>query len=701
MHRFSFLSLLPAGLLLLTGSLHAQLYELPFDEIIQRSGIVAEGRVVAQQCLWDNAGSHIYTLNTVELTAVYKGSAAAQPVMQVVTCGGRVGDRMELVSELVQYTPGDVGLFCLMPAARDLPVATPVWENYGSLHGFFRYNLSANTVEHPFHPAAGIDAFREKVQDATRELVKQVPGSQALVPVAEGRMAPVVVSFSPTSVTAGTGSMLTISGSGFGSGPGHVQFINSNNGSFFSIDTSDILSWTDTQIEVVVPSTSVGFACAGTGAVRVVDQGGATGTSSTNLTVPYAHTNILYEDVKYGANLVEDNGNGGLTFTLSTNLCSSSNQDAVNAIGRAMRTWRCTSGVNWVFSTSTSGINSPASDGTNIITWDVGSPLPAGTLGIAYSYYGGCFNGGDLYWYVTEVDLNLKQNGVNWYFCDNPASIPGSNYDFQTVVFHELGHGHQLSHVVDVTAVMHRSVSNGQVKRTLNGNEQAGADYVIGLPDHPCGPDPMDLVGSLACLGITLPAACYAAGPCTASLPVELTKYSGAARRDGILLEWETATERNNDFFSLERSRDATTFQPLAKIPGSGQALQPTRYQFLDAEPFPGLNYYRLRQTDFDGSAELLGMVAVAFGSTTNELEVFPNPVSGTTLQIHLRNPDVSDAPFELTLTDLPGRVIRRDIVSNPAHTLEIHDIPPGTYLLQACNTDLRQCTPPVLILRH
>lgn len=701
MLRFKFFCFIALGFARASTPLSAQLYELPFTDIIQRAGIVAEGRVVAQQCLWDRSGSHIYTLNTVEISAIYKGSALAQPVLQVVTCGGRVGDRMELVSEMVQYATGDVGLFCLIPAERDLPVATPVWENYGSPHGFFRYNLSDNAVEHPFHPMAGIAAFRETVQATTGEFVEQVPGSKALVPLAESRMMPVVSSFSPTSVPAGTGSTLTISGSGFGAGPGHVRFINSNTGSAFSIDTSDILSWSDTQIEVIVPSTSVGGDCAGTGAVTVVAQGGASGTSSTNLTVPYAHTNILYEGTKYGANLVEDNGNGGLTFTLSTNLCNSSNQDAVNAIGRALRSWRCTSGVNWVFSTSTSGINSPASDGTSIITWDVGSPLAMGVLGVAFSYYGGCFSSGDLYWYITEVDLNLRQNGVNWYFCDNPASIPSNSYDFQTVVFHELGHGHQLSHVVDVTAVMHRSIGNGQVKRTLNGNEQAGADYVFGLPDHPCGPDPMDPVGSPACLGITLPAACYAAGPCTASLPVELTKYSGAAQRDGILLEWETATERNNDFFTLERAPDAVTFRSLAKIPGSGHALQPIQYQFFDPKPLPGLNYYRLRQTDFDGSIAMLGMVAVSFGSAASDLEVFPNPVSGNSMQVHWRGRELPGEFLELTLTDLPGRVVRRETVSNPMHTLQIPDVPPGTYLLRACTTDLRQCTAPVLLLRH
>jgi len=703
MHRFFLPGLFLGVFLLPTVPLQAQLYELPFDEIVQRSSLIAEGRVLAQTCVWDNAGNHIYTLNSVEVTAAYKGATLAQPMLQVVTFGGRIGDRMELVSELVQYAVGDVGMFCLVPADRDLPGATPVWENYGSSHGFFRYNLAANAVEHPFHPVSGIAAFREIVRDATQELVEHVPGKNELVPLPEGRMPPVVVSFSPTSVTAGTGSTLTISGTGFGANQGNVRFINSNSGAAFSIDSSDVLSWSDTQIEVVVPSTSATGGCAGTGLVTVVDQGGTSGTSASNLTVEYAHSNITSSGgVKYGANLVEDNGNGGLTFTLSTTLCTGANQDAVNAFGRALRAWRCASGVNWIVSTSTSGINGPASDGVNIVTFDVGSPLPGGTLGVTWSYYGGCFSGGNLYWYVTEVDVNLKQS-VNWYFCDNPATIPGSSYDFQTVVFHELGHGHQLSHVVDVAAVMHRSIANGQVKRTLTANEQAGADYIFGLPDHPCGPDPMDPVGNPACLGMSLPAACNAAGPCTLSLPVELTAFHATARPDGILLYWATATERNNDFFTLERSADAVSFEALAQIPGAGLSVEPVEYQFLDKNPLPGLNYYRLRQTDLDGSTALLGMVAARFGETAGDLRAYPNPVSGTTLQVTWHVEEATEEPLELILTDLPGRLIRQENVPNPnaMHTLQITELPPGIYLLCAYRPNSRTYSKPVLIVRQ
>ncbi len=212
----------------------------------------------------------------------------------------------------------------------------------------------------------------------------------------------------------------------------------------------------------------------------------------------------------------------------------------------------------------------------------------------------------------------------------------------------------------------------------------------------------MDPLGNPACLGISLPAACNVAGPCTMSLPVELTAFAATTEPDGILLYWATATERNNDFFTLERSSDAVTFEALAQIPGSGHAVEPEQYRFLDKNPLPGLNYYRLRQTDFDGSTVLLGVVVARFGESTGDLQVYPNPVSGTTLQVTWHFEETPDEPLDLILTDLAGRLIRQESMPNTTatHTLQMDELPPGTYLLHAYRPYSRQSSKPVLVVR-
>jgi hypothetical protein len=675
-------------LLFLNGCLifsaKAQLYWLPFEELFDRSVMVVEGRVISQQSFWDDARQNIYTANNVEVSRVYKGLSQVAASVTVITPGGIVDDQMQLVSECVQHSIGDRGLFCLVPCLADIPVGK-AWEHYGWAHGFFAYQFEANAVAHPFHASTDIAAFRKRVERLTGEAVIWKP-DELSPPFAKDRMPPSISSFSPTSISAGTGSVLTINGSGFGTTPGTVRFLNSNTGSPFDVDAGDISSWSDNLIQVVVPSTLLSSsACAGTGPITVVDASNNSATSATNLEVTFGYTNFVFSGNKVGAKLVNNNSMGGMTFTFSTTLCNSSNQNAVNAVGRALREWRCVSGVNWRLSTSTTTANSPASDGINIITYDVGSPLPSGVLGVATSYYSACSHGGGFHWRVNEIDINLRQSGVTWYFCDSPT-VPSGSFDFQSVVFHEFGHGHQLQHIIDNTAVMHRSIGPGQARRVLNANEESGADYVLSLPPNPCGPGPMTLLSHPACLGLTPPSACNSAGSCTAPLPVELIYFRARPTLEGVVLNWETATERENDFFTVERSADARHFEPIGRIRGAGNAAERRKYEYLDPKSLPGLNYYRLWQTDYDGTSTLLSTTYAEVDAKEIEaLRVFPNPLTEDELNLVITEDIQLEGGLALLFDALGREVMRQKLSSEHLRTIHLapYRLPAGPYVLR------------------
>src|SRR6185503_20327710 len=88
-----------------------------------------------------------------------------------------------------------------------------------------------------------------------------------------------------------------------------------------------------------------------------------------------------------------------------------------------------------------------------------------------------------------------------------------------------------------------------------------------------------------------------------------------------------TASENNNSFFTVERSSDAQTFYPVEKIDGAGNSAHTLYYSALDKNPLPGISYYRLRQTDFDGSSRLSDIIAVNI-SDEAIISVIPNPAS-------------------------------------------------------------------------
>lgn len=97
----------------------------------------------------------------------------------------------------------------------------------------------------------------------------------------------------------------------------------------------------------------------------------------------------------------------------------------------------------------------------------------------------------------------------------------------------------------------------------------------------------------------------------TWSLPIELLSFDAKTRSEVVDLSWTTATEINNDFFTVERSIDGKIFTSIGKVKGAGNSSTKRNYKLTDTKPVNGINYYRLKQTDFDGAYSYSSVVAV------------------------------------------------------------------------------------------
>jgi uncharacterized protein (DUF1501 family) len=111
----------------------------------------------------------------------------------------------------------------------------------------------------------------------------------------------------------------------------------------------------------------------------------------------------------------------------------------------------------------------------------------------------------------------------------------------------------------------------------------------------------------------------------TTVLPVELLYFRGNAEGEASVLEWSTATELNNYKFEVERSTDAINFSKIGQRMGAGTTNVPQRYGFTDQAPYQGINYYRLRQIDYDGTEEFSNIISIYFDAVSS-ISVFPNP---------------------------------------------------------------------------
>lgn len=113
-------------------------------------------------------------------------------------------------------------------------------------------------------------------------------------------------------------------------------------------------------------------------------------------------------------------------------------------------------------------------------------------------------------------------------------------------------------------------------------------------------------------------------------LPIELTSFNvKATLQKEAEINWTTATETNNDYFTIERSKDGVTWEMVKTVRGAGSSFLTLNYQTVDTSPYVGISYYRLKQTDFDGQFTYSEIQKIDITTHSNlEVTIFPNPAT-------------------------------------------------------------------------
>lgn len=160
-------------------------------------------------------------------------------------------------------------------------------------------------------------------------------------------------------------------------------------------------------------------------------------------------------------------------------------------------------------------------------------------------------------------------------------------------------------------------------------------------------------------------------------LPVELLHFTARPEGDRVRLDWATASERNNAFFTVERSADNAQFAALLEVDGAGDSQQHLAYSAYDEAPLPGTSYYRLRQTDHDGTSTVSVAVPVQFR------DAGALPVLYTADGTLWLRPGVASGAWAEVL-DASGRAVRRFRAADAAAIpVPVDGLRPGAYLIR------------------
>ncbi len=177
----------------------------------------------------------------------------------------------------------------------------------------------------------------------------------------------------------------------------------------------------------------------------------------------------------------------------------------------------------------------------------------------------------------------------------------------------------------------------------------------------------------------------FALGDGPGGLDVQLVYFDGKATPSGSLLEWQTSSETNSDFFTLEKSVDGE-FEFLAKIQGAGTTSEKQSYEYLDPNPQIGENYYRLSQTDFDGRTEYFNVVTVNYNGDET-VTVSPNPVAD---EIFVTYTSVTNGNMSLDIFSADGKLVKSINTSvakgENNYTYNVSELAGGVYYMKINN---------------
>ncbi|MBQ5457475.1 MAG: T9SS type A sorting domain-containing protein, partial [Bacteroidales bacterium] len=175
-------------------------------------------------------------------------------------------------------------------------------------------------------------------------------------------------------------------------------------------------------------------------------------------------------------------------------------------------------------------------------------------------------------------------------------------------------------------------------------------------------------------------------------LPIELTSFSATCDGRSSLVKWTTATEKNNDYFSLERSDDAINFVEIARIAGAGNSIEPLNYNYTDYGVYGGENYYRLVQVDYDGTrtaSEIIVVDCVEPDLDEPEVLAYPNPFNS---ELTLELDNFGNRPASIEVYDVLGRLVSVEKADAPQNRYEnilnFSNLSNGTYTVRVSTAD-------------
>jgi hypothetical protein len=432
------------------------LYAIPVEALrlktnwaqrVDLSEKVFRGQVVQVKSYWNPEKTRIYTDVTVSIDEHIKGDGLSE--ITITIPGGTVGDDTQWVSDTPQFEGGDYAVILLESSAR-------VTGGPDGVYSLQKQMVGANQLQ-SMEEDKFLSWIRTYVNGQNRASFEEVPEQTSKtsgMPLQESTSFATISGVNPSTISAGTNSVLTVNGSGFGASRGSGSFPTiafRYEDSDYMYSNSKFVSWSDTQIQLYVWTGIVNSYDHSPGCwsdtVGFVNSGGSI-ESTYALTIPFG-----YGRAKWATSSV--------TYYVNPTGGPSGTEAAIQA---AANTW---SGAGANFSFNYAGTTGNGFECNNTIGF--GNVGDSTIIGQAIT----CFSSGA----VTGAGIQFNTQ-FNW---STAAPTPNGYMDLQSIALHEMGHWLRLLDLYgdyDTTKVMYGFSSYGQMKRSLASGDQQGIQWI-------------------------------------------------------------------------------------------------------------------------------------------------------------------------------------------------------------------------------
>lgn len=263
-------------------------------------------------------------------------------------------------------------------------------------------------------------------------------------------------------------------------------------------------------------------------------------------------------------------------------------------------------------------------------------------------------------WYLNKTDVGANNGDVKIFFDFSDYGVAGvpvniSNYQLW-------GRANTAANFTVVTITAAAIVGDRVVFTVPAANLGATGYYTIGTVDYQNSP-----------------------------LPIELLSFDAVPDGDKVDVKWETISETNNAYFTVEKSKDGINFIKVMDVPGAGNSTSYRDYAEVDYEPYEGTSYYRLKQTDRNGVYKYFNVVPVNF-KTQRNIIVYPNPVT-TNSNVNVKLSGFTKQEVVVVLRDVQGReFVSKVLMTSEGDEIfvveETKTLPAGVYIVTASSNN-------------